>query len=212
VPHLYYEALEPDPAAPFGYALLGVGLAPNFMAGGALSWTADRPRFGVAAAVVDEYLYAWGCAPARFLSADCFLARAPVDDLGGYEYARGSGHWTANADRAWPLVEASTEISVTAITPDRWLMAYAPPLSRSIVFRTGLTVAGPWSQPVTAATCAMPAGDPDAFCGQVVLHPTLETAPNTIALSYSVGTFSSVTVPRELALQLVAVEIPGSLP
>lgn len=205
VVELYFQEIGADLSA------LGVGLATDFVPSESLLWTADRPRYGTAAAFEDGYLHAWGCQPARFLSADCFLARAPAGDLGAYEYARGGGHFATNVDEAWPLVEASNEIDIAPIGGGRWLMAYAPPLAREIVFRSGLSPAGPWSQPAIAARCAMPQDD-EAFCHHVALHPSLPAAPGRIALSYAIGTFSSAPVPSELAVQLVEVKIPASLP
>jgi hypothetical protein len=205
VTELFFQELDTD------LSVAGVGLATDLVAGDTLLWTGDRPRYGTAAAAEDGLLFAWGCQPARYLSADCFLARAPAGDLGAYEYARGGGHWTTNVEEAWPLVEASNEIDIAPIGGGRWLMAYAPPLSREIVFRSGLSGAGPWSQPIVAARCAVPE-DNEAFCHHVALHPSLATTPGRVVVSYAVGTFSTEQVPSGLAAQLVEVEIPPVLP
>jgi hypothetical protein len=157
-----------------------------------LLWTADRPSYGSAALVEGEYVYVYGGLAARFLAADAYLARAPLDAMtepAAYEYWTGGGTWTPNIDEALPLVEAGTSPSV-AYDPahSRWLMAYTTPLATEITVRSGLGVTGPWSQPFTLGGCDLPSVDDGAFCGDVTLVPGL-ARDDEIALTQSVASF-----------------------
>lgn len=205
------SALDPPTVAPLsavtaaGTAWLysvdirgSVGVAAQEPAGGPFGpgttplWTSDRPPFGTAAVTDGTFVYALGCLGARFLDADCYVARAPVaspSDLGAYEYSVGGGRWSPRVDDAWPVTTGGTSFDVAWVPAiGRWLMAYVPPLGSTIALRSGLTPAGPWSAPVTVATCAL--ADPDMFCAGLHLHPALATAPGTIVLSYGPATFS----------------------
>jgi hypothetical protein len=66
-----------------------------FRAPSALLWTADRPAYGTAAVTNAGALYVFGCAGARFLDADCFVARvapAAAADEAAYAYYTGGGN------------------------------------------------------------------------------------------------------------------------
>jgi hypothetical protein len=157
-----------------------------------LLWTADRPSFGSAAVVVDDYVYVFGGLAARFLAADVYLARVPLDGIGvpaAYEYWQGGGGYTPDADRAVPVVEGGLHPSVAWYPQqERFLMAYSTPLSREVTLRSGLTVTGPWSKPFKVVTCPAPEAVPDAFCGDVVLQP-LFMRDGALRLSVARGAF-----------------------
>ena len=220
---LYYRRDEPDPTAPFGIKTAGFGIASfddaagGFMPSSGLLWSGDRPSFGVAAIEQGGTTWAFGCRDARFLDADCWLASAPTADAeepSAYRYARGGGNSAALLDDAFPLLSASTSISV-AFLPDRqrFLMAYVPPLGDSILLRTGLDIDGPWSAPVEAARCALPAGD--AYCGDVTLHADLPRALNEVQLSYAIATFDGaarLAHPERYRTRLAKIGIPSQLP
>jgi hypothetical protein len=163
----------------------------GFVAVGLL-WTGDRPSYGSAALVSGDYVYVYGGIAARFLAADAYLARVPLDALlepAAYEYWTGGGTWTPNVDEALPLVEAGTSPSVVYDTAhSRFLMAYSTPLAGEITVRSGLGVTGPWSLPVTLGRCDLPSIDQGAFCGDVTLVPAL-AREGELALTQGVGSF-----------------------
>ena len=78
-----------------------------------------------------------------------------------------------------------------------WLLAYTTPLGSTLTVRSGLTPEGPWSAPVTIATCAL--ADPDMFCGGVHLHPAIAAPAGEVVLSYAPETLSSDAAARRLA-------------
>lgn len=181
----------------------------------ALLFTADRPRFGTAAARFGDYIYVFGGLPARFLAADVYLARAPVVGLAeptAYEYWQGGGDWSADADLAAPILEGGTSPSVLFdAAHERWLMAYATPLAREVQIRSGLGVSGPWSRPVVLGGCRLPANDRDAFCDEVTLLPS--AGADTLSLAYRVATFSAAPrAAHDYWTRLVSAAWPASLP
>jgi hypothetical protein len=213
-------ALDPSSLAPLsgvvagGVALLyyvdasgSIGVAAQdpadgrFRPGATLLWTSDRPVFGTAAVTDGTNVFAIGCQSARFLDADCFVARAPAastDDESAYGYYTGGGRWSPRVDDAWPVTSGGTALDV-AWLPDhnRWLAAYVPPLGATIMLRSGLTPDGPWSAPLAVATCAL--ADPDMFCAGIHLHPALSAPPGTIALSYAAASLSPDVASRRAA-------------
>ncbi len=192
----------------------GVALGPTFDAvtpSDEPLWTADRPPYGTAAVADDGFAWLYGCLPARFLDADCWVARAPLDDLanrGAYTYWTGSGRWQPDIDDAFPLLSAGTEVSV-ARAGDRFLMAYVTPLGNELTLRSSPGPAGPWSAPVVVGRCALPSDDAQAFCARVGLHPDAAPA-GSVGITYGAGSFT----PGAAAVQMrfVEVEVPSSLP
>ena len=190
----YYALYESDAEASFGVELVGYGVSRGdtdleFGSEETLLWTADRPSFGAAALLWEGHAYVYGCLPARFLSADCYVARAPVADadrVAAYEYWTGGDHWSSNVDAAWPMVEAGQDVSVVYLPErDRFVMGYATPLGTEILLRSGLGPSGPWSAPVGVATCQKPAEDPDAVCVNVQLHPGLDAGADELVATYA---------------------------
>lgn len=155
----------------------------------ALLWTSDRPSYGNGAIEADGYAYLYGGRAARFLAADVFLARVPLDavaERARYEYWIGGGNWSSDADRAAALVEGGTAPHV-AWHPGRarFVMLYATPLSDVITIRSGFGPTGPWSAAYTLGACDLPRG---GFCGEVTLLPSSD-AGRDLALTHSVASF-----------------------
>lgn len=214
---LFYRLYEPAPDEPFGIKLAGIGIAAGdgngrFTPSADLLWTGDRPEWGTAAHVDGEHVYVWGCIGARFLSADCYLARAPLErvtEVGAYEYSLGGGTWTPRIDEAFALVEAGTQISIAEVPAlDRYVMAYATAFGETLVLRTGVSPSGPWSAPVEAARCELP--NDDAFCQRVELHPELAANEGEVVLSYDPAIFGGSG--PEYRTRLVTLAVPESLP
>jgi hypothetical protein len=204
----------------FGIATLDATTA-RFTPRTRLLWTADRPSFGTTAVIAGDDVYTYGCRKGRGFASDCFVARAPfsrLDDETAYAYASGGGHWSARVDDAWPVVEASGEVSV-AYDPGRarWLMAYAEPLGRYILLRTGLGPDGPWSAPLPFLRCALPVDDPQAFCAGVSLALELRDAlvPEDVVLTYAPATFTAGALDhdeRAYWTRLAHAPAPNALP
>jgi len=172
----------------------------RFRPSGVPLWTSDRPAFGTAAAVTGDDVETIGCRSARYLDADCFVARAPLaraGDESAYEYYVGGGRWSPRIDDAWPATSGEGSIDVAFLpSENEWVMAYVAPLARTIFLRRGLSPEGPWSAPVAAATCDL--SDGDMFCG-VHLHPALFARTGSIVLSYSAGSLSPEVAARRAA-------------
>jgi len=214
---LYFSADHAD-----GLASDGIGIARWDAGRGvfialSLLWTADRPSYGSAAALVDDEVYVLGGLGARFLAADVYLARAPsaqIAEPGAYEYWQGGGHFGPDPDRALPLVEAGLSPSLAFdAARQRWLMLYAEPLAREVKVRSGLGVSGPWSMPYTLGLCDLPTSDPGSFCADVALVP--ELAPDGgLAFTHGVATFSrpAQANDRDFWTRLVRAPWPSELP
>ncbi len=200
-----------------GFGVSPQGPTAGLFTGPAMTlWTGDRPPYGSAALTSGSFVYAYGCLPARFLDADCFVARAPataIADESGYAYYVGGGNWSPEVDSAWPVAAAGTTMDVAWIPgTSRWVMAYAPPLSQIVRMRSGLAPEGPWSAPVDVATCDL--SDGDMFCAGIHLHPAIRTPSGSIALTYAPATLSPDGPARQLAEptkwwpRLVSLQIP----
>lgn len=223
---LYYALSRPAPDEPFGTHLMGYGVArwdgasESFVSDKSLLWTGDRPDYGVAVAVDGATAYVYGCQSGGFLRDDCFVARAPVDrldDASAYEYSTGGGHWSAQADDAWPVVtDAGDPVAVMHdAARHRYLMAYVTPLGDTLTVRSGLGADGPWSGPFDVARCTLP--DKDAFCGGVALHPELagRIPSGSVAVSYAFSTFTAgaaEAAPEAYWSRLSVLALPRELP
>jgi hypothetical protein len=205
---LYVSVYKYVPEEPFGVRAEGLTVAQKDESTGqyrispTFLWTADRPSFGTSVLVDRGFVYAYGCRTIPgTLSAHCFVARAPeaeVDVRSSYRYFDGGGNWIADIELAAPIAEAGSAASVRRYPgQDRYLMSYVPPLGNTIVVRAGLGPEGPWSAPVPAATCDVPADDPGAFCAGAVQHPEIAAGPaGAIAVSYSIASLSSDAAAR----------------
>lgn len=226
---LYFEELEPAPGEPFGVRTRGFGVAEEipgtgrFQASPTLVWAGDRPRYGTAAVVKGDDVYAFGCVDAGFLAADCYVARAPVAsmaDEAAYSYYEGSGRFTSDPARAWPVVRGAGTSLAVAWSParNRYLMVYATPLGKTWHARTGLSPEGPWSDDHEIAAADL-GGDGDAFVVGVALHPELLAGDRArIAVTYALAAFSAdfearkAASPARLGPKLTLLALPDDLP
>jgi Domain of unknown function (DUF4185) len=179
-----------------GYGIAAIGSASDTML-----WTADRTAYGTAVVKSEGNTYVYGCQSARFLDADCYLARVPDGSItveSAYAYYVGGGHWSPRVDDAWPLTSAGTSIDV-AWSPQegRWLMLYVTPLGDTLTLRAGLHPEGPWSAPKVVARCDL--ADADMFCTGVRIHADVATSPRAIIISYAAGSLSSDAGARRIA-------------
>ena len=184
---LFYDAVST------GYGVASLGEP------GTTLWTSDRPAYGTAAVADDDMVYAFGCLPARFLDADCYVARAPIAGIASesaYEYYVGGGRWSPRVDDGWPMTSGGTAMDVGRMpSQSRWLMAYVPPLGSTILVRSGLAPEGPWSAPIPVATCDL--ADPDMFCAGLHMHPSVVAPAGSIAVSYAIASLSSDAATRQ---------------
>jgi hypothetical protein len=217
VPYLFFAADSGVDFRTDGYGVARWDPKAERFVAVSLLWTGDRPSYGSAAVVDGDHVYVFGGIAARFLSADAYVARAPVNELtepAAYEYWAGGGSWSPNPDEAMPLVEAGTSPSVIHDTEHtRWLMAYTSPLSDAITVRSGLGVTGPWSQPFTLGRCDLPSVDDGAFCGDVTLVPTWAPSGG-IALTQAVASFGRPegATASDYWTRLISVGWPVGLP
>jgi len=226
-PALYYQLFASDPTQPLGLRALGVGLAPRdpttgmFVPTSELLWSADRPTYGGSALSVGGTVFVWGCTSSGAFTSDCFVAKASdaeVASTAGYSYWTGDD-WSSSADDAAPVTQGGGVVSVRpdATRAGRWLMTYVPPLGNTLVIRSAIAPEGPWSAPVTLASCALDGAGPGAFCGGGEQHAELATTGSaTLALTYDAQTFvtdaGSPLDARAFWPQLVTLPIPPSLP
>lgn len=222
-PALYYQLFAFDSSAPLGLRSLGVGLAPQDPASGTfvptseLLWAAGRPTYGGGALRVGDLVYVYGCASSGFLTDDCFVARADASALAStaaYTYFTGAA-WSPNADDAASIVQAGGPVSVR---PDpggkpRFLMTYIPPLGDTLVVRSATAPEGPWSAPVTLASCDLDGAGSGAFCAGGRQHPELVPGGSFLALTYDAASFASDAGDTNAFWpHLVTIEIPAALP
>jgi hypothetical protein len=164
-------------------------------------WTPDHPPYGSAAVASGGYVDVLGCVAARFLDADCFLARAPAGDLAdesAYAYYVGAGRFSSRVDDSWPLTTGAASLDVAPRPAEgRWVMLYATPLGTTITLRSGLAPQGPWSAPIPIATCDL--ADADMFCTGIHLHPTIASFPGTVVVSYAAASMSADAATRRAA-------------
>jgi hypothetical protein len=220
----YYALYEPASGEPFGVRGVGFGAAMRdesgvFQPTPSLLWSADRPSYGSAVVATSDFVYVFGCRPAESLAEDCFVARAAVtSDLvspASYAYD-ANGAWSASPDDALPIARGGTSLSVKWNgRVSRYLMTYAPPLSREIRMRSALTPEGPWSAETTLARCDVASADPDAFCTGVHQHPEVKaTSPRAIVVSYGVASFKvdATLAPEAYWPRVVELELPADVP
>jgi hypothetical protein len=222
-PALYYQLFAFDPSAPLGLRSLGVGVAPQDPGSGAfvptseLLWATGRPTYGGGALRVGDMVYVYGCASSGFLTDDCFVARADasaLDSTAAYTYFTGAT-WSPSADDAAPIAQAGGAVSVR---PDpggkpRFIMTYVTPLGSTLVARSAPAPEGPWSAPVTLASCDLDGAGPGAFCAGGRQHPELVPGGALLALTYDAATFASDAGDTSAFWpRLVTLEIPSALP
>jgi hypothetical protein len=221
---LYYELFAFDPTAPLGLSAVGFGVAPRdatsgrFVPTSHLLFSPDRPSFGASALRQGEQVYVWGCQSAGFLASDCFVARVPTASVASpaaYSYWAGDG-WSSNPDDAVPAVRgAGSGVSVRqdGNGATRLLMTYVPPLGSTLVARSAGTPEGPWSAPVTLASCDLIGAGANQFCSGGQQHPEL-TPQDALFITYAPQSFAADAgaLPHATAPHLVALPVPASLP
>ena len=221
-PALYYSVFAHDPSAPLGLRPLGVGIAMaasngTFVPTNDLLWTPDRPAYGGSALRMGDTVFVWGCKSTGAFSADCFVAQASaasLDSASAYTYWAGDA-WSANPDDATPITSAG---GVVSVRPDptragRLLMTYVPPLGDTLVMRSAMAPQGPWSAPVTLASCDLAGAGSGSFCSGGQQHPALVTGTPRIALTYDARTFTpDAGTAAAFWPKLVTVEVPAALP
>ena len=221
--YLFFSAVHADGLAADGVGVARWDAAASRFTAPVFLWTADRPSYGSGAALDGAFVYLFGGQGGEFLSADMFVARVAVEQIavpGAYQYWGGGGTWVTDPDRSVPFAEGGTAPSVAwDVLRGRWLLAYTTPLATEISVRAGLGPSGPWSLPVTLGRCALPAEDPGAFCGDVVLYPSLPPAGaaaegDEILLVQGAGSFDRPAGVSDdaYAFRLVHAAWPSSLP
>lgn len=221
-----------DEDAVFGLRKVGSGVARWSDSVGAIDlgpglvWRGDAD-FGDAAFVVDDAVLLLGCyGEPDFLTFHCRLARhlgASLGDGTGWEYYRDgpTDEWTARLADAVPVVASGPERAVVAFhePTGRWLHVFAVGFGSDLEIRSAPTPEGPWSDAVVLAACDLPTGDPDAFCREPVLRPSLADPlrPTELVLTYNVDTLAEGGDARRRASpaaywpRLVRAEIPAAL-
>jgi hypothetical protein len=221
-PALYYTVFAHDPGAPLGLRALGVGIAmgsPNFtfVPTSDLLWTPDRPSYGGSALRMGDTVFVWGCKSTGAFSADCFVAQASaakLDSASAYTYWAGVS-WSANVDDATPITSAGGVVSVRCdpTRASRLLMTYVPPLGDRLEVRSAMAPQGPWSAPVTLASCDLAGAGPGSFCTGGQQHPELVTGTSHVALTYDARTFTpDAGTAAAFWPKLVTFPVPAELP
>jgi len=219
--YLYFSALHADGLASDGFGVARWDAAAAQFRDPVLLWTADRPSYGSGAVFDGTSVYVFGGLNDGYLSAEMFLARVAPDQVAvpaAYAYWRGGGAWDPDPDAAAPFAGGGAAPTVAwDAARNRWLVAYVDPLATEISLRSGLGPGGPWSMPVSLGSCALPAQDPGALCGDVVLYPSSPAAnPGgpELLLAQGVVTFSRPPgVPDSTyTTRLVQAPWPAALP
>lgn len=214
---LYFSADHADSLASDGIGVARWSADSGRFVAVSLLWTADRPSYGSAAALVGDELYLLGGQNARYLAADVYLARVASSELSepsAYEYWQGGGNFGPDADTAKPLLEGGQAPTLAwSAAQARWLMLYATPLAREVTVRSGLEVSGPWSAPYPLGRCDLPASDASSFCGELTLVPALASGGG-IAFTQGVSSFArpASASDRDFWTRLIRVPWPSELP
>lgn len=184
----YYVEIEPFGKGPLDFRVAGTGV---FTGRGIPSaplkartplWTGEAPSFGASVLRWQEawYLYAGG--------ARTHLARAngPLDRPGSYRYWAGGDRWVTDPKQAVDLPGSGPEVSVRYNSYLRsFVMIYVPPFGNTIEARFAPAPWGPWSEPMTVATC-QPAWDSAAMFYGAKQHAELDVeGGREIVLSYN---------------------------
>lgn len=125
-----------------------------------LLFTDPEPRFGQAALVVGEQLYAWGCEDALY--HPCVLARVELGSVferDAWQFWTGRA-WSSSLADAVATIEAAMMFSVH-YNPhaDRYLAFYGEREAGEILLRTAEQPEGPWSSPTSIFTAGAAIAD-----------------------------------------------------
>jgi hypothetical protein len=153
-----------------------------------LLWLAGEPGWGAAAAIVDDWLYAFACDGDDGPGHACRLGRVELDELlerdaWRYLAAGGAGgaDWSADMDEAEVLFEGAPILSIAWNDfLGAWLAVYSEPFSSKIRGRTAPELTGPWSRESTLYD----AGEDTPY--DALAHPEYEEGAGRVQyLSYS---------------------------
>ena len=130
-----------------------------------LMFVDPEPRFGQAALIVGEQLYAWGCEDTLY--HPCTLARVELEavfERDAWQYWTGRD-WSASLADAVSLLEADSMFSVH-YNPhvERYLAIYGAREAGEILLRAAEQPEGPWSAPTSVLQA-------NADLTEVVAHP-----------------------------------------
>jgi len=200
-----YRFFKSDPAAVFGFTLLGGGLGrwdpgtqrivipdPHLT----LPFSTDL-QLGDAALVTPDFAFVWGCPRSEMgaLVQGCVVTRQ--DPLGNLQLFAGGGSWVESLDGT---------VGATVFTSGSWTSAVAPGAGAGSLFHVfvgdfGSTLEsqvaaapeGPWTDGPTLGACDLPASDAHAFCNAPVVHQELAdpTRPGEVVVSYDVSTLAT---------------------
>lgn len=160
-----------------------------------LLFTDPEPRFGQAALIVGEQLYAWGCEDTVY--HPCKLARVDLEavfERDAWQFWTGR-EWSASLADAVALLEADAMFSVH-YNPhvDRYLAFYGAGEAGQVLLRSAERPEGPWSDPTSVLRI-------DSALADVVAHPEHRRG---------IGRFEYLSVRVGAELRLVEVELaPG---
>lgn len=126
-----------------------------------------------AALVQDGELYAYFCRT-DFLTEDCLLGRAPLDDPfsgSNWEWAQSGGTWTSSFAQASYVFHGGSAGSNVTWDPalGEYLATYMPVESNNVVAQVAPNLWGPWSATTTLFTGLAPASGLVDYAGWA--HP-----------------------------------------
>lgn len=209
----YYQAFLLDASQPFGVRSAGFGIArwdgatSQFKPTANLLWAGDGPSYGSSAMVLGTDVYAYGCK-----DSSCFVARVPlasIDDVDAYSYATGANRFSSDPEASRPILNDTGSISMKRHASGRILATSVPPLGGTLMVRSALGPAGPFSKEYALADCELGAGD---FCVGGVRHSELETDVGAIAISYVAANFAGTSPGDRYWPRLAIVPLPTELP
>lgn len=170
-----------------------------------LLFHAHEPRFGQAAVVHDDALYAYGCSDDLY--HPCMLARVKLEavfERAAWQFWTGR-EWSTSLTDAGVVFELGERAEQAKPAPtalsvihngyvDRYLAVYGDAQSGEILLRSALTPEGPWSSATAIFATEPPIAD-------AILHPEYRRGA---------GQFEYFTYRHEAELQLVELELAPS--
>lgn len=199
--HVLYRLFRYDAAATYGVTHIGGGVARWDAALGRIVVPSPSKPFpwgldldlGDAMHLAGDgaHAYVWGCgSPGGFLLQACKLARLDAGD--GVELLGHSGDFIASvraSDGAATFDSGTWTSSVISVTGG-FRHVYIADFGGELQSHQAGSLLGPWSDGASLGPCALPAGDPHAFCAGPIVHTDIAdpTRPGELAISYGVGT------------------------
>jgi hypothetical protein len=157
----------------------------------------NEPGFGAAAALDDDFLYAFACDTSG-LDRPCTVARVAASDAldrAAWTYWDGA-RWSARLSDRASVFDGGLGMTVFRLNA-HWVAVYARSLSNEVVARTAPALTGPWSDETQLFT-ADRKGD-DGWTYDAYVHPELTSADGgalyvSFTRSNHQGWFGSETV------------------